>query len=69
MESMKERKESICMKPHIDLQGILQRREGKKNSQGELPFSIDVKGGEKEQKKQRNIISMKTGAEMVTGRV
>jgi hypothetical protein len=68
-ESPEERKGSIYKKPHIDLHNILQRRQGERNHQGELPFSIDVKGGEKEQKHERKIRSMKTGGEMVTGGV
>jgi hypothetical protein len=59
----REERKSIYKKPHIDLHNILQRRQGERNCQGELPFSIDVKGGE------RKIKSMKIGGEMVTGGV
>jgi hypothetical protein len=47
-ESPEERKGSIYTKSLIDLHNILQIRQGGRNRQGELPFAIDVKGGEKE---------------------
>jgi hypothetical protein len=57
---MEERKGSIYKKPLIDLHNIFQRKQGEKNFRGSYPLSIDVKGGEKEQKHERKFRSMKT---------
>jgi hypothetical protein len=52
-ESPEERKGRIQMNPHIDLHGIFQIIKGDRDyqkkvyCQGELPFAINVKGGEK----------------------
>jgi hypothetical protein len=45
---LEERKGIIYKKPQIDLHEILQRRQREINCQGELPFAIEDKGGEKE---------------------
>jgi hypothetical protein len=49
-KSPEERKGRIYKKPQIDLHDSLQRRQRERNYQGELPFSIDFKGGQKEKK-------------------
>jgi hypothetical protein len=46
-------KGNIYKNPHIDPHGREKNLQGEKNHQGKLPFSIDVKGGEKAQKNER----------------